>query len=138
MSYLVDTNVFSELAKSKPDATVVTWLRDHEPQLYVSTITIGELRRGIERLPSGKKRTALQSWLSGLCQRMDGRVLSFNVGIAHVWGQLLAGWEKKGIVVPSLDSQLAATAHRHGLTMVTRNVTDFQNTGVKLLNPFET
>lgn len=137
MSYLVDTNVFSELAKSKPDTQVVAWLRGHEPQLYVSTITIGELRRGIERLPSGKKKTALQSWLAGLCKRMDGRILSFNTSVAHVWGQLMAGWEKKGITVPSLDSQLAATAHRHGLTMVTRNVADFQNTGVKLLNPFE-
>ena len=137
MSYLVDTNVFSELAKPKPDAQVVAWLRDHEQELYVSTITIGELRRGIEKLPSGKRRTVLQSWLSGICQRMDGRILSFNSSIAHVWGQLLADWEKKGITVPSLDSQLAATAHRHSLTMVTRNVSDFQNTGVKLLNPFE-
>lgn len=137
MSYLVDTNVFSELAKPKPDTQVVAWLRDHEQDLYVSTITIGELRRGIERLPSGKKRTALRSWLSGLCQRMDGRILSFNTSIAHVWGQLLAGWEKKGITIPSLDSQLAATAHRHSLTMVTRNVVDFQKTGVKLLNPFQ-
>ncbi|MDB6132919.1 MAG: putative plasmid stability protein [Verrucomicrobiales bacterium] len=137
MSYLVDTNVFSELAKPRPDAQVVGWLRDHEQDLHISTITIGELRRGIERLPSGKRRTALQSWLTGLCQRMDGRILSFNTGVSHVWGQLMAGWEKKSIIVPSLDSQLAATAHRHGLTMVTRNVADFQNTGVKLLNPFE-
>ena len=68
---------------------------------------------------------------------MDGRILSFNTGIAHVWGQLVAKWDKKGIALPSLDSQLAATAHRHGLTVVTRNVTDFQNAGVKLLNPFE-
>lgn len=137
MSYLVDTNVFSELAKPEPHAEVVAWLRGHEPQLYVSTITIGELRRGIERLPKGKRKAALQSWLTGLCQRMEGRILSFNTGVAHVWGQLMAGWEKKGITIPSLDSQLAATAHRHGLTVVTRNVADFQNTGVKLLNPFE-
>ena len=137
MSYLVDTNVFSELAKSKPDAKAVAWLRDHESQLYVSTITIGELRRGIERLPSGKRKTALQSWLAGLCKRMEGRILAFNASVAHVWGQLMAGWEKKGITVPSFDSQLAATAHRHGLTMVTRNEADFQNTGVKLLNPFD-
>ena len=61
MSYLVDTNVFSELAKSKPDSQVIEWLRDHEPELYLSTITIGELRRGIENLPAGKRKTALQS-----------------------------------------------------------------------------
>jgi predicted nucleic acid-binding protein len=138
VSYLVDTNVFSELVKPRPDARVVAWLRDHERDLYVSTITIGELRRGIERLPSGKKRMALQVWLTGVCQRMDGRILSCNAGVAHVWGQLMAGWEKRGMSLPSLDSQLAATAHRHGLTMVTRNVADFRHTGVKLLNPSRT
>ena len=138
MSYLVDTNVFSELAKTTPDARVVTWLRDHESELYLSTITIGELRRGIESLPAGKRKTALQSWFTGLCKRMEGRILSFNTSTAHVWGQLLASWDKKGATVPSLDSQLAATAHRHNLTMVTRNVSDFQDTGVKLFNPFVT
>lgn len=136
MSYLVDTNVFSELAKSKPDAQVVAWLRNHEQQLYVSTITIGELRRGIEGLPSGKRKTGLRSWLADLCRRMDGRILSFNTSTAHVWGQIVADWEKKGVTVPSLDSQIAATAHRHGLTVVTRNISDFKNAGVKLLNPF--
>ncbi len=136
MSYLVDANVFSELAKTKPDAQVVKWLRDHEPELYLSTITIGELRRGIENLPAGKRKTALQSWFTSLCKRMEGRILSFNISTAHVWGQLVAAWYKKGTNVPSLDSQLAAIAHRHNLTMVTRNVSDFQNTGVKLFNPF--
>jgi predicted nucleic acid-binding protein len=136
VSYLVDTNVFSELARNKPDARVVNWLREHETELYLSTITIGELRRGIENLPAGKRRTALQSWLTSLCKKMEGRILSFNTGAAHVWGQLTAAWDKKGTTVPSLDSQLAATAHRHNLTMVTRNVSDFQNTGVKIFNPF--
>lgn len=137
MSYLVDTNVFSELAKAKPDAQVVAWLRGHEPELYLSTITLGELRRGIESLPTGKRKAALQSWFTGLCRRMEGRILSFNTSTAHVWGQLVATWDKKGTSVPSLDSQLAATAHRYNLTMVTRNIADFQNTGVKLFNPFE-
>jgi predicted nucleic acid-binding protein len=137
VSYLVDTNVFSELAKAKPDVRVVSWLREHEADLYLSTISIGELRRGIESLPSGKRKTALQSWFTGLCKRMDGRILSFNTSTAHVWGQLVASWDRKGTNVPSLDGQLAATAHRHNLTMVTRNVSDFKNTGVKLLNPFK-
>lgn len=136
MSYLVDTNVFSELAKSKPDAQVVMWLRTHEQELYVSALTIGELRRGIESLPTGKRKTGLLSWLTVLCQRMEGRILNFNASTAHVWGQMVASLEKKGLRLPSLDSQIAATAHRHGLTIVTRNVPDFQNTGVKLLNPF--
>ena len=136
MSYLVDTNVFSELVKSKPDDMVVQWLRDHEPELYISTVTIGEIRRGIERLPSGKRKTGLLSWLKGLCNRMDGRILSFNTSTAHVWGQMVARCDKDGIMLPTADSQLAATAQRHGLMMVTRNVDDFKNAGVKLVNPF--
>ena len=136
MSYLVDTNVFSEPVKPKPDAKVVAWLRTHESELYVSTITIGEIRRGIDRLPDGKRKTQLRAWLIALCDCMRGRVLSFNTSTAHVWGQLKAKWDRAGLCVPSLDSQLAATAHRHSLTMVTRNTGDFTKTGVKTLNPF--
>ncbi len=136
MSYLVDTNVFSEPVKPKPDANVVAWLRENETSLYVSTITIGEMRRGIERLPSGRRKTQLRAWLVALCDCMKGRVLSFNTSTAHVWGQLKAKWDAAGIVIPSLDSQIAATAQRHQLTVVTRNTSDFAQTGVKLLNPF--
>ena len=135
MSYLVDTNVFRELVKTKPNDLVVKWLRDHEPELYISTVTIGEIRRGIERLPTSKRKAGLQSWLTGLCNRMEGRILSFNTSVAHVWGQMVARCDKGGITIPSADSQLAATAHRHGLTMVTRNVTDFKNAEVKIVNP---
>lgn len=136
MSYLVDTNVFSEPVKPKPDANVVAWLRANESSLYVSTITIGEMRRGIERLPSGRRKTQLRAWLVALCDCMKGRVLSFNTSTAHVWGQLKAKWDAAGIVIPSMDSQIAATAQRHQLTVVTRNSSDFARTGVKLLNPF--
>ncbi|HWB02203.1 MAG TPA: type II toxin-antitoxin system VapC family toxin [Verrucomicrobiales bacterium] len=136
MSWLVDTNIFSEPVKRKADPKVVSWLRDHEPELYVSTITIGELRRGIERLPAGKRKTQLHAWLQSLCDCMKGRVLSFNTSTAHVWGQLKAKWDKAGLNVPSLDSQIAATAQRHHLTLVTRNTSDFYLTGIKLHNPF--
>lgn len=136
MSYLVDTNVFSEQAKPKPDANVIDWLRQHESELYVSTITIGEIRRGIERLPNGKRKTQLQQWLQSLCDCMQGRILGFNTSTAHVWGQLKAKWEKAGVNVPSLDSQIAATASRHSLILVTRNASDFENTGVRILDPF--
>jgi toxin FitB len=136
VSYLVDTNVFSELARTKPDPKVITWLRQHEPKLYVSAITIGELRRGIERLKTGRRKTQLRAWLQSLCDCMKGRVLSFNTSTAHVWGQLKAQWENKGVIVSSLDSQLAATAIRHQLVLVTRDSAGFSGTGAKLLNPF--
>ena len=137
MSFLVDTNVFSEAAKPKPDARVMAWLRENELGLYVSTITIGELRRGIERLPDGGRKTKLRQWLQSLCDCMKGRVLGYSTSCAHVWGQLKAKWDAVGIVVPTLDSQVAAIAHRHGLIVVTRNTSDFVKTGVKLLNPFD-
>lgn len=136
MSYLVDTNVFSEPAKPKPDAKVVAWLREHEGELYISAVTIGEIRRGIELLPDGKRKTQLSQWFRSLCSCMKGRVLAFNTGTAHVWGQLKAKWDKDGLVVPALDGQIAATAHRHSLTVVTRNTGDFAGTNVKTLNPF--
>jgi toxin FitB len=136
VSYLVDTNVFCEPVRPKPDAAVVEWLRANESSLFVSTITIGEIRRGIERLPAGRRRTQLRAWLTALCDCMRGRILSFNTSTAHVWGQIKAKWDAAGIAISSLDSQIAATAHRHQLTVVTRNAADFEKTGVKLLNPF--
>lgn len=136
MNYLVDTNVFCEPAKPKPETQVVTWLRAHESELYICTITIGEIRRGIERLPEGRRKTQLRAWLLALCDSMKGRILGFNASTAHVWGQLHASWERQGITVPSLDSQIAATAQRYGLTLATRNITDFSKTGVKVINPF--
>ena len=136
VSYLVDTNVFSELAKPRPDTRAVAWLRQEEAELYVSAITIGEIRRGIERLPDGDRKAALRAWLLALGERLRGRVLAFNTSTAHVWGQLKARWDRDGVTISSLDSQLAATAHRHGLALVTRNVEDFKKTGVKTVNPF--
>lgn len=136
MNFLVDTNVFCEPVKPKPDGKVIAWLRENESTLYVSSITIGEIRRGIERLPSGRRKTQLRAWLVALCDCMKGRVLSFNTSTAHVWGQLKAKWDATGIAIPSLDSQIAATAQRHQLTVVTRNTADFTKTGIKLLNPF--
>jgi predicted nucleic acid-binding protein len=136
VSFLVDTDVFSEPTKVRPSVAVVEWLRGHEREIYVSTITIGELRRGIESLTDGRRKSGLQEWLQNLCHCMKGRVLSYNTGAAHVWGQMKAKSDAAGLVIPSLDSQIAAIAVRHGLTVVTRNSSDFKNTGVNLLNPF--
>lgn len=124
-------------AKRKPDAKVLQWLREHESDMYVSTITIGEIRRGIERLPDGERKAELRAWLQSIGNCMKGRILSFNTSAAHVWGQLKAKWDREGIAVPSLDSQITATTQKHGLAIVTRNVRDFQRTGLKVLNPFE-
>lgn len=136
MNYLVDTNVMSELAKPMPDERVLAWFHSNQSRLYVSSISIGEIRKGIELLPAGKRKEALKRWFQSICECMEGRILSFNTATAHVWGQMVGSLDKKGIQLPTIDSQLAATAKRNGLTMVTRNVADFKHTGVKLLNPF--
>ncbi len=137
MNYLVDTNVLSEAVKKKPDSKVVRWLQQHESQLYVSVISIAEIRRGIELLSDGKKKRSLLIWLESLCDILKGRMLHFNLETAHLWGELKAYWEKQGVAIPSLDAQIAATAKQHCLTLVTRNVKDFERTGLLLLNPFQ-
>ena len=137
MSYLVDTNVLSEAVKKKPDAQVIRWLQHHESELYVSVISIAEIRRGIELLSDGKKKKSLLIWLESLCNILKGRILHFNLEAAHLWGELKACWEKQGIIIPSLDAQIAAIAKQHRLTLVTRNIKDFKKTAMPLLNPFQ-
>ncbi len=137
MSYLVDTNVFSEKLKPRPDAKVVTWLAENESKLFVSTLTIAEIRRGIERLPDGKRRERFQQWLTSISQTMAGSILGFNRAVAHTWGQMQGQLDKKGIKLPPFDGIIAATAIRHGLTVVTRNERDFDQAPVRLLNPFD-
>lgn len=136
MSYLVDTNIFSESAKRSPDPKVIAWLREHEASLYLSTITVGELRRGIELLPEGRRKSQLRDWLARITATMKGRILSYNIATANVWGQLKAKWDRAGLNVPALDGQIAATAHRRSLIVVTRNTKDFEGTGVHFLDPF--
>ena len=136
MSYLVDTNVFSEKLKPRSDAKVVAWLAENESELFISTLTITEIRRGIERLPQGKRRDQFQQWLTSLSQTMAGSILSFNRAAAHSWGQMQGQLDLKGIRISPFDGILAATAIRHGLTVVTRNERDFKDAPVRMLNPF--
>lgn len=135
-SYLVDTNIWSETLRKVPAPSVIAWMRQHEASLYISTVTVGELKYGIDRLTDGKRKRAFQTWLSTLIARMQGRVLNYNTSVATVWGQLQAKCEQEGIHLPSLDSQIAATALRHSLVIATRNERDFRHTGVKMENPF--
>jgi len=136
MSYLVDTNVFSEKLKPRPDAEVVEWLAENESELFISTLTIAEIRRDIERLPQGKRRDQFQQWLTSLNSTMAGSILSFNRAAAHSRGQMQGQLDLKGIRISPSDGILAPTAIRHGLTVVTRNERDFNDAPVRMLNPF--
>ncbi|TWT95958.1 Toxin FitB [Botrimarina colliarenosi] len=134
MKYLIDTNVLSELTKPQPHPGVVAWLRRYESELVISSVVLGELRYGVYLLPAGRKRTRLAEWLAGGVERFP--VLDFDAGSAEVWAQLLARLKRNGRAMPIKDSLVAAVAKQHGLTVATRNQSDFRNAGVKLVDPF--
>jgi predicted nucleic acid-binding protein len=135
MSYLLDTNILSETVRRNPNKSVITWL-DQIPgeALYVSVLTLGEIRKGIETLADGKRREKLRLWLEHeLPEWFVGRVLPVDLAVADRWGRLLA---EIGRPVPTTDSLLAATALRHELRLVTRNSGDFEYPGLEVINPF--
>ena len=134
MSYLIDTNVLSELRRKKPDAQVVNWMQARPRQsLFLSILTLGEIRKGIERVEDALKKQLLNDWLEiGLPNYFVGRLLDINAQVADRWGRLLAN---AGRPIPAIDGLLAATALQNDLTLVTRNLKDFDGLGVRLLNP---
>ncbi len=135
MSYLIDTNVLSELRRKQPNPAVVAWVQARPAStLYLSVLTLGELRKGIATLGEGAKQQALNDWLEvELPQFFTGRVLQIDVAVADRWGSLMA---QAGRPMPAIDSLLAATALVHGLQMVTRNQKDFDYPGLQTINPW--
>lgn len=136
MSYLVDTNVISELRRKQPDANVVAWLERCAPQsLYLSVLTLGEIRKGIERLDDLKRRQILVDWLHvELTTFFLGRLISIDASVADRWGRLQSDASRS---LPAIDGLLAATALQYDLTMVTRNLKGFQGLGLKIINPWD-
>lgn len=139
MSWLLDTCVICEPTRKQPSARVLAWLDDQaEETLYLSVLSLGEIRKGIARLPAGAKRRRLERWLENdLAERFAGRILGIDAEMADLWGRLQAQAENRGNPLPTLDSLLAATALARGLTVVTRNTSDFEATGAELINPWE-
>ena len=133
--WLVDTNVISELRRRDPDANVRAWFAQRPAtELYLSVLTLGEIRKGVEALADSGRRTELRQWLEReLPVFFSVRVLSIEAGVAHPWGQLLA---EAGRSLPAIDSLLAATALHHNLVLVTRNLKDVAGLPVKVLNPW--
>ena len=139
MNFLLDTCVVSELTRPKPHRGVVDWMRsESEARLHLSVLTIGELRKGIERLPASRKRSKIEAWLNNeLRLRFSGRLLPVDGEVAERWGLESAKAEQLGTPLPVIDGLMAATCLVHGMTFVTRNTKDTQQTGVRLLNPWE-
>jgi Predicted nucleic acid-binding protein, contains PIN domain len=136
MSWLLDTDVLSQLAKTHGDAKVVAWLEGEEENCYTSSIVIAQLAYWV-RTKQGRQRTALQTWLTRLLETMEGRIYNFNVSTTHVWAEQQHLLEEEGKLMAVEDSYIAAVARRHGLTIVTGNEKDFQRRGLKVFNPFK-
>jgi predicted nucleic acid-binding protein len=138
--FLLDTNVLSEFSRrSAPDQLVTQWLEAADSEsLYVSVLTFGEIRLGIELLPRSKRRTQLEQWLEGdLHEWFEGRILPVDEPIAYRWSTLCAQAQMKGRRLSVIDALLAATAIQHNLIVVSRNVSDFSIAGLPVVNPWE-
>lgn len=138
MRYLLDTCVISELASKKPETAVIDWIDSLDDEhLYLSVITIGEIKKGIEKLPDSDRKNVVSAWLAeDLLSRFQGRVLAVETAVMLTWGTLTARLEQQGAPMPAIDSLIAAIALTENLTLVTRNTGDFQETGAVLFNPW--
>lgn len=139
MNFLIDTCVISEFVRRKPSPSVMEWFGAvPEVRIYLSVITLGEITKGILRLPDPAKAQRLQAWLDNdLRSRFQGRLLGVDADVAMEWGAVCAEAERAGTPRPVIDALLAATARVHGLTLVTRNTADFLNIRVDVFNPWE-
>lgn len=135
MKYLLDANVFSEMAMETPRAGVLDWLRWHEHESGTSSVVIAELDYGIQLMPHGQRRKRLETWLAGLLEQTA--VIPFDVEEVREYARLMAKMTQAGSTLPTKEAMIAATALVHGLAVVTRNVKDFERAGVPVLNPFQ-
>jgi predicted nucleic acid-binding protein len=137
--FLLDTNCISEVVRLKPEPRVMAWMEGaDESLLYLSVLTMGEIRKGLAALQQSKRRSQLETWLElELQARFSGRILPIDAAVADRWGLLAARAKRSGKALSSIDGLLAATAIHHNLTIVSRNVSDFANTYVPVVNPWE-
>ncbi len=138
MNYLLDTCILSELIKPKPNLNVVKWISDIDERcLYISVLTIGEIHKGIEKLPESKKKDNLHKWVNfDLKERFNNKILNIDINIATTWGRIHAKSELTGKTLPTIDGLIACTGIIHNLTVATRNTKDMRASGVTLLNPW--
>jgi toxin FitB len=139
MSYLLDTCAISEMISAKPATKVLEWFESQsENSLFLSIITIGEIENGIYQLPQGERRRRLEVWFfDQISPSFHGRVFLLDRKLVTTWARMIADLKTKGMIRASLDSLIEATALHHQLILVTRNVKNFQNSQVTILNPWE-
>jgi predicted nucleic acid-binding protein len=138
MNFLLDTMVVSEWVKQHPNPGVVAWLADSdEDRVFISVVTLAELRYGIERMAAAGRRKRLDDWLRNeLPVRFEGRLLSIDALVADHWGTAVARSEAAGRPISAMDAWIAATALAHGMTLVTRNMSDFEASLKRIMNPW--
>ena len=138
MSFLLDTCVLSEALSKKPNPRVLDFIDGLDPDdVYLSVITIGELFKGIEKLPNSRRKNELHEWFNEeLLAQYDGKILPLDAGVLMTWGTLVARLEAEGYTMPAIDSLIAATAITHELVLITRNVGDFEKSGIEIVNPW--
>jgi toxin FitB len=139
MKYLLDTCVISELVSKQPNPDVVAWVDSLDADnMYLSVITIAEIRKGIAKLPDSKRKTSLESWLTEeLIIRFSGRILSIDIDIMLTWGRMIGALELEGKKISAMDSFISAIALYGNLCIATRNENDFRHTGATLINPWK-
>jgi toxin FitB len=134
---LLDTCVVSETLRPEPSQKVLDWLDSlSEPRVYLPAFVVGELQKGIELLPIGKKQTALKTWFEQLCERFHDRILTFDEESARQWGKLTAELEASGKTIPVIDCMIAAITLRYSGLLATRNLSHYENTGVDCIDPW--
>jgi toxin FitB len=138
VTFLLDTCVISELVAKQPKPVVMRWIDSvDEDRLFLSVITIGEIKKGIEKLADSARKSALQKWLEDdLLVRFRDKILPIDTEVMLIWGQLTADLDKLGRRMPAIDSLIAATCLQGKLDLVTRNESDFAYSGVTIVNPW--
>ncbi len=136
--FILDTCLVSEFTRKTPNVGVIRWLDQQETgDLFITTLTLGEIAKGIERLPVSRKRTELEIWLAhDLLARFAGRIVTFDEAAGFEWGRLCARLELAGFMMPAVDSQIAAICLLRGADIVTRNAADFAHAAVRVVNPW--
>lgn len=138
MRYLLDTCFISELIKSKPNVGVLNWLQDKEESaLFLSVLTLGEIKKGISKLPDSKKKKELTKWLAELEKRFEDRIIPVDADVSLKWGLIQGELEQNGKSMPTVDALIAASALAHNLTVITHNGKDIRRSKVEVFDPWE-
>lgn len=139
MKFLLDTCVISELVKKQPNRNVVNWISSiNENNLFLSVLTIGEIYKGIEKMPGSVRKTRLSTWIAhDFLERFHNRILNFDMATASLWGKIQAKSEMAGKSMPIIDGQIVTTGIQNNLTVATRNIKDMEISGANLYNPWE-